>query len=327
MQFQETKTEIYEADDKTSLLAHVWLPEGDVKAVIIGIHGAMTHGGDFVTPALYFNKKGYAFYALDLRWHGTFDKYNDYGKVILHINDYEEYVNDIHAYFHLLRKEYPRLPIFIMAHSNGGLIALKYGLTRAKETDIAGFIISSPWLKNMVKVSPVVVALSKFIAKVAPMFAVPPEPLNDKVTRDQEITKRHYEDEAKGLRSTKVTAKFGHESMKNQDWVINNVKNWEQFPVFAAIAGQDFLADPEASKIAFSQMPAHLVNLNYYPENYHENFNEINREEIFAKIVKWMESVGAKKGVAKGAVGGRAGAKKPAAKAKAAKPKAKPKKK
>jgi len=27
----------------------------------------------------------------------------------------------------------------------------------------------------------------------------------------------------------------------------------------------------------------------YYPENYHESFNETNRKEVFARIVEWAE--------------------------------------
>ena len=96
MNFSETKTEIFQADEKTKLLVYEWLPDKDVKAVMIGIHGGMAHGGDWVTPALYFKEKGVATYAPDLRWHGTYPKYNEKGKVFFHINSYDEYVDDIH---------------------------------------------------------------------------------------------------------------------------------------------------------------------------------------------------------------------------------------
>ena len=86
MSFSETKTELFQADAKTKLLVYEWLPDQEVKVVMIGIHGGMAHGGDWVTPALYFKEKGVATYAPDLRWHGTYPKYNEKGKVFFHIN-------------------------------------------------------------------------------------------------------------------------------------------------------------------------------------------------------------------------------------------------
>ena len=32
-----------------------------------------------------------------------------------------------------------------------------------------------------------------------------------------------------------------------------------------------------------------LVREITYPDNFHENFNELNREDVFGEIVKWME--------------------------------------
>ena len=58
MDFQETKCEIFNADENTRLLTRVWLPEDTPKAIFIAIHGGMAHAGDWVTPALYFKEKG-----------------------------------------------------------------------------------------------------------------------------------------------------------------------------------------------------------------------------------------------------------------------------
>lgn len=31
-----------------------------------------------------------------------------------------------------------------------------------------------------------------------------------------------------------------------------------------------------------------LLEFHYYPKNFHENFNEVNRETIFGNILTWM---------------------------------------
>jgi hypothetical protein len=43
MSFSETKTELFQADTKTKLLVYEWLPDQEVRAVMIGIHGGMPH--------------------------------------------------------------------------------------------------------------------------------------------------------------------------------------------------------------------------------------------------------------------------------------------
>jgi alpha-beta hydrolase superfamily lysophospholipase len=60
-------------------------------------------------------------------------------------------------------------------------------------------------------------------------------------------------------------------------------------PLFAVVAGDDKLADADAGEAMLKAVPAHLLSYQRYPQNFHENFNELNREQIFADILKWMQ--------------------------------------
>jgi alpha-beta hydrolase superfamily lysophospholipase len=111
------------------------------------------------------------------------------------------------------------------------------------------------------------------------------------LTHDEKITVRHHYDEAIGLRGTTASAKLGVESEKTQAWVIKNMKTWERFPVFAVLAGEDQLADIQGSKNALYSIPLKLLTLIVHEKNYHENFNEVNRDETFGAIWKWMQKV------------------------------------
>lgn len=291
MAYSETDREIFQVDETTRLLSYIWMPRRSPRAVFIAIHGGMAHGGDWVTPALYFMKKGIATYAPDLRWHGTYPQYNPGGKVMFHINSYDEYCHDIHVLYRCIASRHPGVPIFIISHSNGALIALMYGLTIGRDANIAGFIVSSPWLENRVKVPAITMKLSRIISAVLPKYSVTPEPLTDILTHDPVITARHHADEAAGLRGTSVTARLGVESMKAQKWVIDNMKGWNRFPLLGVIAGQDMLADPDVSENVLMKAAPGLLGIYRYENNYHENFNEMNREEIYANIYEWMENL------------------------------------
>lgn len=295
MSFSETSREVFQVDEHTKLLTYIWMPKTKLRAVLIGIHGGMAHAGDWVTPALFFMKKGIATYAPDLRWHGTYPQYNPGGKVYFHIDSYDQYASDVDKFVKWVAAKHPGVPIFIISHSNGGLISLYYGLTIGRDADIKGFIISSPWLKNKVEVPPILLKLSKILVKIVPKLAIKPEPLTDNLTHDKDITARHHADEAAGLRGTHASVRLGVESMKTQEWVLNNIAFWKKFPVFAIVAGQDKLADPEVSESALKKIPANLLMYHRYADNYHENFNELNREKIFIQISQWIDRLLAQK--------------------------------
>jgi len=288
VKYSATKNDLFQADENTKLPSYVWLPDGKTKAIFIAIHGGMAHGGDWETPALFFKKKGISTYALDLRWHGFFPEYNPGEKNIFHIDNYDTYAKDIHKYYETIKKENPETPVFILSHSNGALISLYYGLTLGKNSEIKGLIISSPWLVNRVKVSAPLLLVAKILASLKPKFPLTPKPLTDVLTHDPEITARHHKDEESGVRGTTVSAKLSVEFLKAQKFVINNIRTWNQCPILSFIAGEDHLADPQSSIDALNSITAVPQKTLLYPQNFHENFNEKNRKEIYEEIWNWL---------------------------------------
>ena len=290
MSFKETKSEIINLEPNLKALLRIWLPENKPNAIFLAVHGLLAHSGDWVTLASYFKTKGIATYGADLRFHGTHYQHNK-GKNIGHVDSYDDYIKDINTVLDMIKSAYPSIPVFLVGHSMGGLISLIFGLKIAQnDSNIKGIIISSPWLQNKVKVNRVLLSFSKIIAKIMPRFAVKGEPLNHLLTRDKAITKRHFEDEEKGLRISKVTAKFGVNTFKTQEWVLNNIKNWKDYPLFSVIAGNDQVAVSEVAINAIKTIDPNLSTMIVYEDNYHENFNEINREEIYEKIYGWIQN-------------------------------------
>lgn len=270
------------------LPTYAWLPREKPKAIFIAIHGGMAHGGDWKIPALFFKKRGIATYALDLRYQGHFPEFNSGEKNIFHIDSYNTYANDIHLFYQSIKKENPKIPIFILGHSNGSLISLYYGLTVGKDSDIKGVIVSSPWLKNKVKVSPLLSFVAKILAKLNPKMAISPEPLTDVLTHDKEITARHHKFEEEGIRGTTASPKLSVEFPKAQKFVLENIQDWKLCPLYGIIAGEDHLADPQCSIEALEKVTSVPKKVDIYPQNFHENFNEINRVEIYEKVSEWI---------------------------------------
>lgn len=278
MRFSETRMDVLKTRDGAALDIHVWEPE-QPKAVLMAIHGGLAHAGDYVTPALYFKKKGVATVSYDLRGHKE-EK--------IYIPRFDLYLNDTEDFLNWTKTAYPNLPIFVVGHSMGGLIATHFGLRSApSEPRIKGYIFSSPYYGNAIKVPPIMIPLIRFFGAVIPRAVIPGPDLTDLLTRDDAITRRHRQDEADGLRGKKPTMRFGAELLKAQKWVKENFSRWDH-PTFAVIAGADQVADADHAEALFKSMDPRLLTYVRHPDNFHENFNEINREETFAKIDAWM---------------------------------------
>ncbi len=189
-----------------------------------------------------------------------------------------------------VKNEYKDIPIFILAHSAGSLIATHFGIKHPdRDPQIKGFILSSPYYVNVVKIPKIMIKMVGILSAVAPGMTVPMEDIRPNVTHDEAIYNRHCRDVRDNIMASKASARFANELLKAQRWVPENITRWSH-PMLAIIAGDDKLADAVASRELIGKIDQSLVTEYYYPDNYHENFNELNREEVFAGIVDWVNN-------------------------------------
>lgn len=281
MRFSETKMDVLKTGDGERLDIHIWAPEAP-KAVLLAIHGGLAHAGDYVTPALYFLKKNIATVSYDLRGHKQEKAY---------IDSFNRYLEDTSEFLTWTKKTYPGIPIIMVGHSMGGLIATHFGIQYAADDPaIKGFVLSSPYYENAIKVSPIMIPIVKLLGAILPKLAIPAPDLTELLTHDEEITKRHRQDEADGIRGSKATMRFGSELLKAQKWVKQNFEKWHH-KTFAVIAGADEVADYKEAELLLKSMDKKLLTYLFHKDNFHENFNEVNREETFAKMYEWISSV------------------------------------
>ncbi len=207
------------------------------------------------------------------------------------IPGFEVFLDDMELMIVWVKEKYPGIPIFILAHSMGGLIATHFGIRRLKDDPvIKGFIVSSPYYVNAINTPWIMQKMAGILSAIAPRMAVPLEDFVPYVTHDKEIYERHRKDNKDGVKAHKASARFASELLKAQAWVPENIAGWK-YPILVIVAGDDKLANAEATRQLIGQIDEGLVTEFYYPENYHENFNELNRNEIFARILKWVETI------------------------------------
>ena len=102
---------------------------GRVRGVVVIVHGFNSHSGYYAWAAGYFAAAGLAAYALDLRGRGHSDGERFY------VETFADYVSDVAAFVTLVKSREPGLPVFLLGHSAGGIVACLYTLEHQDPTE------------------------------------------------------------------------------------------------------------------------------------------------------------------------------------------------
>ncbi|MET9448773.1 alpha/beta fold hydrolase, partial [Streptomyces cinerochromogenes] len=117
------------------LAVHEW-PHPAPRFLALVAHGYGEHAGRYEELAGVLTGHGAAVYAPDHAGHGR-----SAGERVL-IEDFEDVVTDVHAVAELARAARPGLPLVLVGHSMGGLVAARYAQRYGDEP--SALILSGP---------------------------------------------------------------------------------------------------------------------------------------------------------------------------------------
>src|SRR4051812_1584273 len=100
----------------------VWRPTEPARAAMVIVPGFNAHSGHYAWVAGQFVAKGYAVYAIDLRGRGRSDGERFY------VQKFQDYVDDVAKFVTIVRQREPGVPIFMLGHSAGGVVACMYAV-------------------------------------------------------------------------------------------------------------------------------------------------------------------------------------------------------
>ncbi|OHD62780.1 MAG: lipase [Spirochaetes bacterium RBG_13_51_14] len=243
-------------------------------AAVVIVHGICEHSGryDYVVSSL--NKWGYSVYRFDNRGHGRS------GGDKAFIDDFYLFIDDADRVVQTARNENPDIPIFMLGHSMGGLIAASYGV---KHPDtLSGQILSGP----AAIVLPAVKGLVNFDYNAQARSPIP-NSLSNVISRDPKVVQAYADDP---LVHKEFTMKLmGEVFIRGAQWLMDNMNSYA-YPCLILHGGGDQIVTPDASRYLYEHISSTDKQMKIYDGLYHEILNEPERDTVLKDIHGWIEA-------------------------------------
>lgn len=259
------------------LYSQSWLPDGPPRAVVVIAHGAGEHSGRYAHVAARLVDEGYAVYALDHRGHGR----SEGARAV--IDRVDNAVEDLDQLIVLAVSEHPGVPLFLLGHSMGGTISVRYAI--AHQDRLTGLILSAP-LAALEAASPATRLVARLLSAVAPrlgLFAVDPT----LVSRDPDVVKAYETDPL--VHHARLPARTISELAGAVDSFPEAVRAIV-VPTLIMYGSGDHLVPPAGSMMLNDRIGAADTTLKTYDGLYHEILNEPEQDTIMDDMCSWLRA-------------------------------------
>lgn len=263
--------------DGAVLPYRLWQPAGEIKAVILALHGFNDYSRAWEMPAETWAKAGIATYAYDQRGFGTAPQPGIWaGEVAL--------TNDLRAAVALVAAKHPGVPVFVAGESMGGAVIMAAhaggGLGVAK-----GAILSAPAVRGRETLSWWSNAWLWILAHTIPGFAPTVEgtgirpsdniPMLRELGRDPLVLKR-----------TRVDALYGLVGLMDAAYAAAPAFD---APALFLIGANDNLIPDAAMGAMLDRLPkTGARTVKTYTTGFHMLLRDLGRAKVQADVADWV---------------------------------------
>ena len=175
------------------------------------------------------------------------------------------------------------LPLFLVAHSMGGLIGLRY----LEEYDLPfrGAVITSPWLGTAVQVPRWQVLGANLLNRVLPAFPFPFKIDPDDLSHDPERVPDYRDDPM--IHST-ITPRMFVEIASAMEIALRRGDRIG-VPTLFLLAGEDRVVDTDRSLAFARALQSPDISIDVLEGQFHEVLQERGRAAVMAEIRDWLD--------------------------------------
>ncbi|TMA18616.1 MAG: lysophospholipase [Deltaproteobacteria bacterium] len=272
----QTDEGFFSARDGLRLFWHTARAPAPVAHVAV-VHGYAEHLGRHseVTRALV--DAGYTAHLIDCRGHGQS------GGKRAHVAAFDDYLSDLELFLARIKEQAAGLPVFILGHSHGGLIAARYLLDKPEA--VRGVVLSSPYFRLKLQVSPLKIMAGKLMSRILPSLPMKNELKAEQLTRDVAIQNATKADP---LYQQIATPGWFTASNGAQETVMRRATEFVT-PFLLLFGGADPIADPAAGREFYEAATSKDKQHKQYDGLLHELFHEPERDMVFKDLVGWLD--------------------------------------
>ena len=251
-----------------------WKADGKPRGIMILVHGFNAHSGYMVWPGEQFSANGFASYALDLRGRGKSEGERFY------VEKLSDYLDDVNKLVDIARSENPGVPVYVLGHSAGGVIASSY--VYEHQDEIAGLICESfafdVGLPHLVQLA------LEGVGKLAPhthVFSLK----NEDFSRDPAVVERMNNDPL--IAKESQPASTARVMLLAAEALKEHMPSFT-VPVFIIHGTDDKATRPAGSQFFYNVVGSTDKTLKLYEGHYHDLLADIDKEKVMDDILAWL---------------------------------------
>jgi alpha-beta hydrolase superfamily lysophospholipase len=245
--------------------------------IVVIVHGASEHSDRYAHVARRLVDEGYAVYASDHQGHGRSE-----GPRAL-VRRMADAVSDLDQLVVLAQGEHPEVPLFMLGHSMGGTVALRY--TLAHQDHLSGLILSGPLAALEAAPAPMRLAgrILSALVPTLPLVSIDAS----LVSRDPEVVRAYVADPL--VHHGRLPARTVAELAAAIDSLPSDV-GAIRIPTLILYGTADRLCPPAGSQMLSQRIGADDIEVKAYQGLYHEILNEPEREVVLSDICAWLSA-------------------------------------
>ena len=249
------------------------------RAGIVLIHGLSDHSGRYDEFGAIMASYGISCFAADLRGHGASEGRRGYvARFDVFLQDADRFRREVQGLVD------PSCRLFLLGHSMGGLIALRY--LEEYESAFDGGIIASPWLATALPLPRWKTSLAPLLARFLPTLPMRAGISPHDLSHDEDVVRAYAADP---LVHDTITPRLFGEISANMGLVFQRADRLTT-PLLFLIPGNDRLVDANRTNAFARSLPRGDVTIRNFPGLYHELLNELERQSVTAEIRDWISA-------------------------------------